>query len=333
MVRNIFLAIVSFALSGCKEENETEVTQERVRAIKTYTVTEPASGDMRSYSATLVASDTSALSFSLTGTVESVNVTAGEKVLRGDVLATLDNRPFEFDRDAAMAELVSAQARRAEKQAELDRQSTLFERGWVAQAALDQAIAAAEGADAQLDLARSRLSTAERNLNNAVLTAPFDGVVASRDVDPFQDVPAGQALFQLNAQGALEIVASVPDAMVSRIFLGTTADVSVPTVAGCGCTARAIEIGQASGSANAVEIRAALLDGPAGLIPGMSAEIQITVESASSETGYLVPLTAIAPGDENAPGYVFIFDPAARVVRKTPVRGADTALNNLVSIV
>ena len=65
----------------------------------------------------------------------------------------------------------------------------------------------------------------------------------------------------------------------------------------------------------------------------MSAEILITVESGATEAGFLVPLTAIAPGDENAGGYIFVFDPEERVVRKTPVRGADTAFNNLVSIV
>ncbi len=42
-------------------------------------------------------------------------------------------------------------------------------------------------AKGDLNLARSRLGIAERDLANTRLTAPFDGVVASRDVEPFEE--------------------------------------------------------------------------------------------------------------------------------------------------
>ena len=327
----IVLLVLGCLVAACEEE--VSAPADRVRAIKTYVVTEPAGSDLRRYSGTLVASDTSSLSFAVAGTVATVDAVEGQSMTAGQTLATLDPVPFELDRDAALAELSRAEATSTEKQTELARQRTLFEKGWVAKAALDQAVSAAEGAEAQLNLARSRLGTAERNLRNATLTAPFDGLIASREVEPFQEVASGQSLFQINSDGALEVIISVSDAVVSRLVPGATATVDVPTVADCGCTARIIEIGTASGTANTVAVKAALLDGPPSLLPGMSAEVTVALDDTGEDGGFLVPLTAIAPGDEAAPGYVFVFDADARVVRKTPVRGGDSALGNLVSVV
>ena len=333
MIRSTGLLVLAFGflLAGC-EDQQAVAPAERIRAIKTYVVTEPAGSDTRRYSGTLVASDTSALSFPVAGTVTAVDATQGERVSAGQVLATLDPTPFQLDRDAALAELGSADAELDEKRADLARKRTLFQKGWVAKAALDQAVSAAEGAEAALNLARSRLGTAERNLRNATLTAPFDGLIASRDVEPFQEVSAGQGLFQINSEGALEIIISVSDAIVNRLALGASVRVDAPAVPGCGCTGRLIEIGTASGAANAVSVKAALLDGPGSLLPGMSAEVTVSLEDGGQNAGFLVPLTAVAPGDDNAEGYVFIFDPEAQVVRKVAVRGGTGALDNLVSL-
>ncbi len=142
----------------------------------------------------------------------------------------------------------------------VDRQRTLFEKGWLAKAGLDQALAAFEVADGQVNGARSRLAATERNLGKAILTGPFDGVIANRDVEPFQEVSAGQALFQINTNCAMEVDLSVPDTTFGRIAAGTAVTIDVATVPGCGCIGRITEIGVASGAANAVLVSAVLAE-------------------------------------------------------------------------
>ncbi len=319
-------------LAGCGEELEG-TTSERIRAIKPYYVSELAGGDVRRYSGTITASDTSSLSFAVAGTVATVAVRKGESVTEGQVLATLDPKPMELDVQAAQSELASARAKRNEKKTLLDRQRTLFDKGWVARAALDQAVAGFEAAEGDLNLARSRLGSAERNLANTRLTAPFDGLIANRDVEPFEEVSAGQQMFLINSEGALEVDVSVPDSVISRISVGAPVTAEVSTVAGCGCAGRVTEIGTISGSANAVQVTAALLDSPPELLPGMSAEVSVVLSGGREARGFLVPLTAIAPGDEAAPGYIFKYDAEAGAVRKVPVRGGEGVAQNLVEIV
>ncbi|MEM8840827.1 MAG: hypothetical protein AAGD47_03530, partial [Pseudomonadota bacterium] len=48
--------------------------------------------------------------------------------------------------------------------------------------------------------------------------------------------------------------------------------------------------------------------------------------------GFLVPLTAIAPGDDESPGHVFVFDQAAGIVRKVVVRSGEGVTGNLVAV-
>ena len=120
---------------------------ERIRAIKPYFVVEPAGGDVRRYSGTITAANTSALSFAVSGTVQKVEVNKGDRVVNGQSLATLDTAPFKLDVQAAQAQRATAQAEFDKSKVDLDRQRLLFQRGWVAKAALDQAVAAFEGAE------------------------------------------------------------------------------------------------------------------------------------------------------------------------------------------
>ncbi len=312
--------LITISLAGCDDAAPPE-TAERIRAIKPYTVTEPAGASVRRYSGTVAASDTSALSFAVSGTIKTVTVKQGDRVTAGQVLATLDPKPFELDVQAAQSQLATAKATRDNKKVDLDRQRQLFSKGWVAKAALDQAIAAYDAAEGELNLARSRLGTAERDLANTKLAAPFGGVIASRNVEPFTETSRGTAVFQINSEGALEVDLSIPDSVVGRLTIGLPVTIEISTISGCGCSGRITQIGKAASAANAVEVTASIVDGPDGILPGMAAEVAVPFPGTNGKRGYLVPLVAIAPGDETARGYVFKFDETSGAVRKTAITG------------
>ena len=328
-VRPVIL-VSMLLLAGCGEEPPQK--EERVRAIKPYYVIEPAGGDVRRFSGTIVAAETSALSFSFSGTVQTVEVKQGDRVVKSQVLATLDPEPFDLEVEAAKSELASAKAEFQNATAELDRQRQLFDRGWVAKAAYDKAVTAFESAEGTLSLMRSRLGIAERDRTNSRLTAPFDGVIAARDVEPFVEVSPGQTVFQLDSDGAFEVVVSVPDKVVRRLAIGAPLAIKVRTVPECGCTGRISEIGAASSEANAVSVTGVVLQGASGLLPGMAAEVGVQLASDGGPRGLLVPLVAVAPGDEQARGYVFKYDADEGVVRKTPIKGSGIIDGNLVAV-
>ncbi len=315
------------AVAGCGEEPPEVV--EQVRAIKTITITDLASGQTRKYSGIVQATDSSALSFQVSGNVQAVEVDLGDRVTQGQVLAVLDRKPYELDVQAAQAELRKARAALEEKKLDHNRQKTLYQKGWVSKAAFDQAVAAKDSTDSDVKYAGSKLNLAKRDLRLTTLTAPFAGLIAKRTVDPFMEVASGQKLFVIDAEGAVEVAFDIPETTISQITLGMPASVHFSTAQDCVCKARITEIGAVAGEANAYPVSAALIDPPPTVRAGMTAEVTIVLKDDDQGAAYMVPLAAIAPGEEPRQGYVFIYDPETSTVRRTLVRGRGATDNHV----
>ncbi len=120
--------LLAATVSACDEE-QVEVA-ERIRAIKTITVAERASGQLRKFSGVVEAVDTSALSFEVAGNVQKLNAEVGDKITRGQVMAVMDEKTFRLNVESAEADLGRTRAEQAEKKTEFDRQDALFKKGW-----------------------------------------------------------------------------------------------------------------------------------------------------------------------------------------------------------
>jgi RND family efflux transporter MFP subunit len=332
--RLLVLTVAAFGLAACEEESVEFA--EPIRAIKTITVAERGSGTTRKFSGTVEATDTSSLSFEVSGNVTEVLVDTGDEIKKGQLLSRLDTQTYELAVQGADADLGRTRAIATEKELELIRQKALFDKGWVSKAAYDQAVAANDTARNDVALAESRLSLAKRDLSKTVLVAPFDGLVAQRLVDPFVEVARGQRLFEVFAEGALEIAINVPENIIDQINMGLPADVSIPSVPGCGCAAIVSEIGSVTIEANSFPVKAALVQRPASVRPGMTAEIQFVIGGEQGEDSFLIPIAALTaragPEDSLAQASsVFVFDPETSTVDRRPVK-ARAGTGNLVEV-
>ena len=95
------LLILASMIIACSEPPPP--LSETVRAIRTVTVSEPASGKMRRFSGVVEAATTSSISFEVPGNVQEVKVDVGDSVSKGQVLARLDESRFQLNLDAANA--------------------------------------------------------------------------------------------------------------------------------------------------------------------------------------------------------------------------------------
>ncbi len=315
-------------LAACEEE-APEVVEE-IRSIKTITVSERSSGQLRKFPGIVEAVDTSSLSFEVAGNTREVNVNVGDHIQKGQVLATLDNAPFQISVEGAEAELGRAKAQLAEKDTDYVRQRTLFEKGWVAEAAYDQATAARDSASNQVSFKVSQLNLARRDLEKTVLNAPFDGVIADKFVDPFQEVARGEKLFDIYAEGAMEVVVTIPENAIADIYLGLPAEITFPAERVPAQKGRVSEVGTVASEANAFPVKVALLDPPDDVLPGMTAEASMILGADAEKVSYLVPVSALVGADEPGTGFIFVFDPATSTVVKTKIRGASVRDNRVV---
>lgn len=328
-IRFFLCLLLASLLSACADEPPP--LPEQVRPIRTFTVTEVASGQVRKFSGVIEASDSSSLSFQINGNVQEVPVNQGDQVTVGTVLAVLDQEPFQLSVQAAEADLQAVRADLAQAKAEFERQATLYEQGWVARARYDNAERDYRSAASRVDYAVARRNLAQRDLRNTTLSAPFDGFISVRSIDPFVEVRAGQKLFQIDAEGGFEVAFGVPETTIAQVVLGMPASISFPLIDGP-IEALITEVGSAAGTGNTFPVKAALIEPPSAVRPGMSAEVTVTLADEARESGYLIPLSAITPGDRPEEGFVFVYDPESGIVRRTLVKPSETLGSNVVAV-
>lgn len=125
----------------------------------------------------LWAGDAVELSTRVSGVVAEVRVKPGQRVKKGTVLLWLDKTILQAHLDEARAEHVRAQAEEGTAKRDLDQAQELFDRTVSSTSELDLARSRHVRTQAALGVARAHRVIAEKNLQDAELRAPFDGVV------------------------------------------------------------------------------------------------------------------------------------------------------------
>ena len=324
------LLILASMLIACSEPPPP--LSETVRAIRTVTVSEPASGKMRRFSGIVEAATTSSISFEVPGNVQEVKVDVGDSVSRGQVLARLDESRFQLNLDAANATVGRAEAELADARREWNRLRLVVEQspGLISEQALDQAKTNYETARKNLGYNSSRLNLAKRDLERTVLRAPFDAVIASRQVDAFQEVNRGQKLFDLHVEDAMEAAISIPESEIKRVYLGLPGEVRFPAFPGQIHQAIVTEVSRSAGAANAFPVRLTIVAENSRIRPGLTAEVTLILGGENEETAYLIPIGALVPRGSEAESYVYVFDDATSTVKMTAIEHGSIRDNNIV---
>lgn len=116
------------------------------------------------------------------GFVEAISYEDGAAVKKGQVLFTIERKPYELKVQQAKAAEDNAKATLIKAQADYQRQADLVPSGSASKAALDNAIGSRDSAQASVDQASTATRLAENDLAYTQVAAPFDGIVTARKV-------------------------------------------------------------------------------------------------------------------------------------------------------
>ncbi len=151
-----------------------------------------------------------------------------------------------------------------------------------AQALLDVANAQSaemqlEQSRAQLDVARASLDLAKASLADGTLVAPFDGVVAAREVQPNEYVNAGQPVLILADMSHLRVeTTDLSEKDVSDVSIGQAATIYVKAL-DLNTTGKVIELSPLADTLGGDVVYKTVIqldETPPGLLLGMSAEVR-----------------------------------------------------------
>ncbi|MES2433395.1 MAG: efflux RND transporter periplasmic adaptor subunit [Pseudomonadota bacterium] len=250
--------------------------------------------------------------------IEALLADVGDKVTAGQVLARLSTSTLDLQKAQLAASLAAAKAQIAQAQAQViaanssaaeaqrtsDRTTKLKAQGSASQAAADTALAGSvsaqaqvsvatqslEAAKAQQTLVEAQLANVDLQLSRTEVTAPFAGEITARNAQLGAIASAaGQPMFTLIRDGALELRADVAEADLTRLAVGQTAELrlvglSKPLTGKISLVEPSIDAVTRLG-----RVRVAI-DDATRVRPGMYVEASILVHEGDAAA---VPITAV----------------------------------------
>ncbi len=192
----ILVVIVFSIIISMIEKNHVEYQTVKIKR-RTITQVVEASGTINPVNTVSVGSTVS-------GLISAIYVDFNSKVEKGQLLAEIDPRTFQATVDQNAANVASAEADLANKQATFEmcaktlrRYKNLYAKSFIPKSELDQAEADYNSALAQVNAAKAKISQTKAqydqalvNLNYTKITAPVSGMIISREIDLGQPVAA-----------------------------------------------------------------------------------------------------------------------------------------------
>ncbi|MDH3314472.1 MAG: efflux RND transporter periplasmic adaptor subunit [Gammaproteobacteria bacterium] len=271
---------------------------------------------------TVMACRRSKIAPAIGGQVARLSVREGDHVSENQILMVIWNRDLEARLKLAASEELAAKARVQEvclvadvADREARRQQKLSAQNLVSEEQVDRATteskakhAACEAANATVDVSRARVEAAQAALDQTILRAPFNGVVAEVNAELGEFVtPSPPGIPTLPAvdlidTSCLYVSAPIDEVDAPQIRIGMPACVTLDAFPKPRCNAKVRRIApyvlDREKQARTVEIEVELTDpiDREGLLPGYSADVEIVLERRESVLS--IPTEAVLEGNQ-----------------------------------
>lgn len=247
--------------------------------------------------------------------LDAVLVNVGDRVRRGQVLATLASEAVRADIQNAQASLQEAQALAAEAKSNADRARNLRAADAISAQEAQRSLTSEQTALARVESAKAQLAAQALRGRQTRVVAPDDGVISARSATVGAVVQPGVELFRLIRQSRLEWRAELPSADLVRVQPGMKAVATPPGGQPVEGRVRMVAPTVDGGTRNGivyVDLPASAAQ--AGARAGMFAAGKLAVGQAG---GLTVPQTAVLLRDGFS--YVFVVE-AQQTVRQVKVK-------------
>ncbi|MDY3268570.1 MAG: efflux RND transporter periplasmic adaptor subunit [Phocaeicola sp.] len=200
-------------LTACQDKVREDSADSKVTKVKIMQVQSSPQTLSRKYSGTVEESTGTSLSFSVPGTVNKVYIKNGDRVAKGQIIASVDTTVIKSSYNAAKAALDQAQDAYNRLKLLHDEKS-LADIKWV-------------DIQSKLQQAKAMERMAEKNLRDCYLRAPFGGVIAEKKMETGQNVMPGIPVAKIVAMQQVKVKVSVPEDDIKDIKIGDKAMLSV----------------------------------------------------------------------------------------------------------
>lgn len=268
------------------------------------------------------------------GMLQDVSVTEGQEVKKGDLLATIDPRPFKALLDVALARRKQDLAALDNARADLTRYTTLAQREIASRQKLESVQMQVNQLTAAVGANDALIAAAELNLTFCYIVAPFDARVGLRLVDPGNVVRAAEAtpMFALTQIRPIAATFTLPQTVLPTVQEAMARD-RLPIAAFSSDDKSELDQGALLTIDNAIDTATGTIKLKAifpnlrdRLWPGQFVNLRLRV--GTDVSALVVPTQAVQYGPTGQ--YVYLVKPDSTVVRQTVEIGRDNGKITLI---
>ncbi|MCM8570029.1 efflux RND transporter periplasmic adaptor subunit [Gramella jeungdoensis] len=288
----LLIAGMASLFISCDADKKT--TQEKQASIAV-SMNSPASekGSTLGLNGKIEAVNNAKLSTRMMGYVDKINVEIGDKVRKGQLLVSINNSDLQAKLAQVNAKITEAQAAYNNAEKDYNRFKNLFEENSASQKELDDVTANYEMAKARLEAARQMKNEVQAQFTYVNIRAPFSGVITNKFAEEGDMANPGMPLVAMEAPGAFEVRATVPESEVSSIKEGTEVNVNVKTL---DKTIKGV-ISEVSASAkntgSQYPVKISLEDTGDEIRSGMYVSVEVPVKQETASERVLIPSAAV----------------------------------------
>ena len=231
----------------------------------------------------------------------------GTSLVRGEVLARVDDEALALAVKQAQANLQRAESRREYAERQATRMESMEQRSSIAEAQLDQIRTDREERRQESEQARIELADAERRMRNASIRAPFDGTVVERFVEVGEHLDVGAPVARLVDTVELEITARAPVAMAHVLQDGDDVEIRAGQRVQQAKLRAVVPVGDAQ--SRQLEVRVAV----ASSAWTVGSAVEVSLPSNSGHVAIAVPRDALVLRNDGT--YVFRINPEGKAER------------------
>ncbi len=163
----------------------------------------------------------------VSGEVRKVLAREGERVAQGQVLAQIDTADLQARLDAQVAALEEAKARWSIAEKNRETNLKLLQQNFISQNAFDTTHSTFEASSASVRSAEAQVRLARYAMQDAVVHAPIQGILAKKFVNGGEKVGPDSPMFTLVDLTRMEIEAPAPASEIPAIQVGQIASFKV----------------------------------------------------------------------------------------------------------
>jgi multidrug efflux system membrane fusion protein len=250
----------------------------------------------------------------ITGIMEKVNFKEGDMVKKGQLIAVIDPRPYEAALAQAKANLMRDEASLADARLDMKRYEDLIKQDSVSQQQVDTQRATVGQDEGTVASDKAAVQTAQLNLAYTQITAPVDGRIGLRQVDPGNYVTPGDTngIVVVTQLHPISVLFTVPEDNVPNLMRQVKAGSTLSVEALTRDLKEHLADGSLSNTDNMIDqttgtlkLRAQFDNSDGALFPGQFVNVSLVLTTLKDQL--VVPAAAVRRGAPDGVQAAFVY--------------------------